>query len=170
VKDECPRLALRTERPLGATDELLIQRAGERTLTRVWIEREAVEIAAAMRRARGRAPLGKGAVQVGSDGAASYARLLTRYAKLDLLAIDDSLLAPLTDAERRDLLEVIEDGSERASTLIASQLPSTAWHAAIGEPSVADAICDRLIHRAHRLTLRGPTMRDPGTRRGKATT
>ena len=103
-----------------------------------------------------------------SRGDGTYARLLVELAKLDLLAIDDWLLAPLTDAERRDLLEVIEDRSERASTLIASQLPPTAWHAAIGEPSVADAICDRLIHRAHRLTLKGPTMRDPGTRRGKA--
>ena len=65
----------------------------------------------------------------------------TKCAKLDLLAIDDWLLAPLTDAERRDLLEVIEDRNERASTLIASQLPPTAWHEAIGEPSVADAIC-----------------------------
>ena len=62
-------------------------------------------------------------------------RLLAKLAKLDLLAIDDWLLAPLTDAERRDLLEVIEDRSERTSTLIASQLPPTAWHAAIGEPS-----------------------------------
>src|SRR6516225_4508023 len=100
-----------------------------------------------------------------SRGDGSYARLLAKYAKLDLLAIDDWLLAPLTDAERRDLLEVIEDRSERTSTLIASQLPPTAWHAGIGEPSVADAICDRLLHRAHRLTLKGPTMRDPGTRR-----
>ena len=97
---------------------------------------------------------------------ASYRRLLAKLAKLDLLAIDDWLLAPLSDAERRDLLEVIEDRSERTSTLIASQLPPTAWHAAIGDPSVADAICDRLIHRAHRLTLKGPTMRDPATRRG----
>jgi len=104
-----------------------------------------------------------------SRGDGTYARVLVRLAKLDLLAIDDWLLAALTEAERRDLLEVIEDRSERASTLIASQLPPTAWHAAIGEPSVADAICDRLIHRAHRLTLKGPTMRDPGTRRGKAT-
>jgi DNA replication protein DnaC len=102
-----------------------------------------------------------------SRGDGSYARLLARLAKLDLLAIDDWLLAALTDAERRDLLEVIEDRSERASTLIASQLPPTAWHAAIGEPSVADAICDRLIHRAHRLTLKGPTMRDPDAKRGK---
>jgi DNA replication protein DnaC len=101
-----------------------------------------------------------------SRGDGSYARLLAKLAKLDVLAIDDWLLAPLTDAERRDLLEVIEDRSERASTVIATQLPPTAWHAAIGEPSVADAICDRLIHRAHKLTLKGPTMRDPDTRRG----
>ena len=100
-----------------------------------------------------------------SRGDGSYARLLTKLAKLDLIAIDDWLLASLTEAERRDLLEVIEDRSERRSTLIASQLPPTAWHAAIGEPSVADAICDRVLHQAHRLTLKGPTMRDPGTRR-----
>jgi DNA replication protein DnaC len=98
-------------------------------------------------------------------GDGSYVRLLAKWAKLDLLAIDDWLLAPLTDAERRDLLEVIEDRSERTATLIASQLPPTAWHAAIGEPSVADAICDRLIHRAHKLALKGPTMRDPDPRR-----
>jgi DNA replication protein DnaC len=102
-----------------------------------------------------------------SRGDGTYARLLARLAKLDVLAIDDWLLAPLTDADRRDLLEVIEDRSERRATLIASQLPSTAWHAAIGEPSVADAICDRLLHRAHRLTLKGPTMRDPEVRRKK---
>jgi DNA replication protein DnaC len=102
-----------------------------------------------------------------SRGDGTYARLLARLAKLDVLAIDDWLLAPLTDAERRDLLEVIEDRSERRATLIASQLPPTAWHAAIGEPSVADAICDRLLHRAHRLTLKGPTMRDPEVRRSK---
>lgn len=100
-----------------------------------------------------------------SRGDGTYRRLLAKLAKLDLLAIDDWLLAPLSDAERRDLLEVIEDRSERTATLVASQLPPTAWHAAIGDPSVADAICDRLIHRAHRLTLKGPTMRDPGTRR-----
>jgi DNA replication protein DnaC len=105
-----------------------------------------------------------------SRGDGTYARLLARLAKLDLLAIDDWLLAPLTDAERRDLLEVIEDRSERAATLIASQLPPTAWHAAIGEPSVADAICDRLIHRAHRLTLKGPTMRGPEATPGKRKT
>ena len=84
-------------------------------------------------------------------GDGSYARLLVRLAKLDLLAIDDWLLAPLRDAERRDLTEVIEDRAERASTLIASQLPLTDWHAVIGDPNQADAICDRLLHDAHRL-------------------
>ena len=102
-----------------------------------------------------------------SRSGGSYARLLITFAKLGLLAIDDWLLAPLTDAEHRDLLEVIEDRSERASTLITSHLPPTAWRAAIGEPTIADAICDRLIHHAHRLTLKGPTMRGPGTRRGR---
>jgi DNA replication protein DnaC len=92
-------------------------------------------------------------------GDGSYARLLTRLARLDLLAIDDWLLAPLRDAERRDLSEVIEDRAERASTLIASQLPVTDWHAVIGDPNQADAICDRLLHDAHRLELTGPSLR-----------
>jgi len=92
-----------------------------------------------------------------ADG--SYARILERLARFDLLAIDDWLLAPLRDAERRDLVEVIEDRSERASTLIASQLPSKDWHASIGDPNLADAICDRLLHNTHRLELKGPSMR-----------
>jgi DNA replication protein DnaC len=100
-----------------------------------------------------------------SRGDGSYSRLLTRLAKTDLLAIDDWLLAPLKDPERRDLLEVIEDRAERASTLIAGQIPPTAWHQAIGEPNLADAICDRLLHHVHRLDLKGPSMRDPETGR-----
>ncbi len=92
-------------------------------------------------------------------GDGSYTRLLARLAKLDLLAIDDWLLAPLRDAERRDLTEIIEDRAERASTLIASQLPVTDWHAGIGDPNQADAICDRLLHDAHRLELTGSSMR-----------
>jgi DNA replication protein DnaC len=92
-------------------------------------------------------------------GDGSYARILERLARLDLLAIDDWLLAPLRDPERRDLVEVIEDRSERASTLIASQLPAKDWHAGIGDPNLADAICDRLLHNAHRLDLKGPSMR-----------
>ena len=92
-------------------------------------------------------------------GDGSYTRLLTRLAKLDLLAIDDWMLAPLRDTERRDLTEVIEDRAERASTLIASQLPVTDWHAVIGDPNQADAICDRLLHDAHRIDLKGRSMR-----------
>ena len=64
------------------------------------------------------------------------------------------MLAPLRDAERRDLIEVVEDRAERASTLIASQLPVTDWHAVIGGPNQADAICDRLLHDAHRIELK----------------
>ena len=88
-------------------------------------------------------------------GDGSYARFLTRLAKLDLLAIDDWMIAPLRDAERRDLTEVIEDRAERASTLIASQLPVTDWHAVIGDANQSDAICDRLLHDAHRIELQG---------------
>ena len=92
-------------------------------------------------------------------GDGSYTRLLARLAKLDLLAIDDWLLAPLRDAERRDLTEVIEDRTERASTLIASQLPTADWHTVIGDPNQADAICDRVLHDTHRIELKGPSMR-----------
>ena len=94
-------------------------------------------------------------------GDGSYGRLLARLAKMDLLAIDDWLIAPLKDAERRDLLEVLEDRAERASTLIATQLPISAWHEAIADPTMADALCDRLLHRAHRIDLTGPSLRNP---------
>ncbi len=92
-------------------------------------------------------------------GDGSYARVLDRLARLDLLAIDDWRLAPLRDTERRDLVEVVEDRSERVSTLIASQLKAKDWHASIGDPNLADAICDRLLHNAHRLELKGPSKR-----------
>jgi len=96
-------------------------------------------------------------------GDGSYERTVSRLARFDLLAIDDWLLAPLRDNERRDLIEVIEDRSERASTLIASQLPSKNWHAAIGDPNLADSICDRLLHNAHRIELKGPSIRNTRT-------
>jgi DNA replication protein DnaC len=92
-------------------------------------------------------------------GDGSYARILDRLAKAEMLAIDDWLLAPLRDSERRDLVEVIEDRSERASTLVASQLPTKDWHASIGDPNLADAICDRVLNNAHRIELKGPSMR-----------
>ncbi len=101
-------------------------------------------------------------------GDGSLSRLLTRLARLDLLAIDDWLLAPLKDSERRDLMEVIEDRSERGSTLIAAQVPIKDWHGVIGDPNQADALCDRLLHNSHRITLKGASMRK--TRKAPKTT
>jgi len=92
-----------------------------------------------------------------ADG--SYARMLTRLARTALLVLDDFALAPLTDAERRDLLEVIEDRHGTGATIIASQLPVEHWHEMIGDPTIADALLDRLVHNAHRITLKGESMR-----------
>ena len=96
-------------------------------------------------------------------GDGSYARVVSRLAKLDLLAIDDWLLHPLKDTDRRDLMEVIEERAERGSTLIATQLPVKQWHTAIGDPNHADALCDRVLHRAHRITLKGASLRKTKT-------
>lgn len=96
-------------------------------------------------------------------GDGSWSRLVARLAKVDLLVVDDWGLAPLAEAERRDLLEIIEDRYDHGSTLITSQLPTRAWHEAIGEPTLADAICDRLLSRAHKIELKGKSMRPPRT-------
>lgn len=93
-------------------------------------------------------------------GDGSYTRVLARLAKTDLLVLDDWGLAPLTSTERHDLLEVLEDRSERASTLITSQVPVTGWHELIGEPTIADSICDRLVHTAYIIELQGPSLRE----------
>jgi DNA replication protein DnaC len=90
---------------------------------------------------------------------ADYNATLARIAKIDVLVLDDFLLAPLTDTERRDLLEVLEDRYGKTSTVITSQLPTKSWHEALGDPTIADAICDRLVHNSHILTLRGSSMR-----------
>lgn len=92
-----------------------------------------------------------------ADG--SYSKLLTKLAKLNLLIIDDWGLTPLTPAERRDLLEILDDRYHRGSTLITSQFPIPTWHELIGEPTIADAILDRLVHSAHQITLKGDSMR-----------
>ncbi len=92
-----------------------------------------------------------------ADG--SYPRLLARLAKADVFIIDDWGLAPMGDTERRELLEVIEDRHANRPTVIAGQLPVKQWHAYIGEPTVADSICDRLVHGAHRIELQGESMR-----------
>ncbi len=96
-------------------------------------------------------------------------RVLARLAKMDLLAIADWGLAPLTAPERRDLLEILEDRTERAATLITSQVPVKAWHDLIGEPTLADAICDRLIHTAYVIELSGPSLRDTRAKALRAT-
>ncbi len=95
-----------------------------------------------------------------------FARLLTQWAKTDILVLDDLAMAPMTDGARRDLLEMLDDRHGRCSTIATSQIPVEHWHDAIGEPTVADAILDRLVHNAHRITLAGESMR---RRRGALT-
>ena len=92
-----------------------------------------------------------------ADG--SYGKVLNKLAGTRLLIIDDFGLAPMTDLERRDLLEVIEDRYGLASTIVSSQLPIKNWHEIIGDPTIADAILDRLVHNAHKIQLKGDSMR-----------
>lgn len=88
-----------------------------------------------------------------------YPRLMTSFAKTDLFILDDWATALLTDQQRRDLFEIVEDRYERRSTLIAAQMPLKHWHEAIGDPTLADAILDRLVHNAHKIALKGESMR-----------
>jgi DNA replication protein DnaC len=92
-----------------------------------------------------------------ADG--SYMKMLSRIAQVHLLVLDDFLISPLKDSERRDLLEILEDRYGKSSTVITSQLPTKKWHEALSDPTVADAICDRLVHNAHVLALKGPSIR-----------
>jgi len=92
-----------------------------------------------------------------ADG--SYTKLMNKIAKAALLIIDDFGLAPLSDSERRELLEVIEDRQGLSSTIIVTQVPIGNWHESIGDPTIADAILDRLIHNAHKFDLEGDSMR-----------
>lgn len=92
-----------------------------------------------------------------ADG--SYAKLLSRFAKTDLLVLDDLGIGTPTEAQRHDLLEVMEDRYGRVSTIVTSQLPVAKWHEWVGEPTVADAILDRLVHNAYKLELRGNSRR-----------
>jgi DNA replication protein DnaC len=98
-----------------------------------------------------------------AHGDGSYVRLMRQLLKTDLLILDDWGIQPLTRPQRNDLMEVIEDRHDRRSTLIASQLPIEHWHEYIGEATLADAILDRLLHGAHRLTLTGESMRKERT-------
>jgi DNA replication protein DnaC len=89
----------------------------------------------------------------------SYPRLMQRLAKTRVLIIDDLGSSPLETTERRDLREVLEDRYAASSTVITSQLDPSHWHAFIGDETIADGICDRLVHNAHRLKLNGESMR-----------
>jgi DNA replication protein DnaC len=92
-----------------------------------------------------------------ADG--SYTKLLARIAKMDLLVVDDWGISPMHEQERRDILEVFEDRHGNRSTILVSQLPVDKWHAYIGDPTIADAILDRLVHNAHQIKLSGGSMR-----------
>ena len=92
-----------------------------------------------------------------ADG--TYHRLLARLLRYDLLILDDWGLRPLKDAQRHDILEILEDRYDVRSTLVTSQLPKEKWHDHIGDPTVADAILDRLVHNAYTVGLKGPSRR-----------
>jgi DNA replication protein DnaC len=94
-----------------------------------------------------------------ADG--SHLRVLAKLARVDVLVLDDWAMAPVSDAERRDLLEVLDDRYGTRSTIVTSQLSHKRWHEHIGDPTHADAICDRLIHNAHKIALKGPSKRKP---------
>jgi DNA replication protein DnaC len=89
----------------------------------------------------------------------TYPKVMNRLAKVDVLLLDDFGLAPLSDTERRDLLEVVEDRQRRKSTILTAQLDIKHWHELIGEPTVADAILDRLVSSAHKIKLTGKSLR-----------
>jgi DNA replication protein DnaC len=92
-----------------------------------------------------------------ADG--SYSQLLAKFAKIDLLVIDDWGLVPLSTHDRQDLLEIMEDRYGHRSILITSQIPVDRWHDHLGDPTLADAILDRILHNAHRVVLDGPSRR-----------
>lgn len=97
-----------------------------------------------------------------ADG--SYARLLARVAKAELLVLDDWGMGSLKEAQRHDLLEVLEDRYGQASTIVTAQLPVGKWHEWIGDPTVADAILDRLVNNAYKIELRGASRRREKTK------
>ena len=86
-------------------------------------------------------------------------RLLTTLERIRLLIIDDWGPEPLNAEQRRDLLEIVDDRDDRGSLLITSQVPVSRWHEVIGDPTLGDAILDRILHRAHRIELKGPSLR-----------
>jgi DNA replication protein DnaC len=98
-----------------------------------------------------------------AHGDGRFPKQLAALAKTDLLVLDDWGLVPLTADQRRDLLELLDDRHARRSTLATSQLPVDHWHAYLGDPTLADAILDRLVHNAYRLHLKGESLRNTRT-------
>jgi DNA replication protein DnaC len=94
-----------------------------------------------------------------AQGDGSYTKTIDTIAKTQLLVLDDLGVAPMTDTHRRDLLEIMDDRYNQSSTLITSQLPVNLWHEAIGDATLSDAILDRLVHNAHRIDIKGDSMR-----------
>jgi len=94
-----------------------------------------------------------------ADG--TYTRLLGRLAKVDVLILDDWGIAPLRDQERRDMLEIFDDRHGMRSAIFTSQLPVEKWHDYVADPTIADALLDRIVHNAHRIKLKGPSRRKP---------
>ena len=92
-----------------------------------------------------------------ADGSLRY--FLTRLARIDVLIIDDWAMAPLSEAERRGVWEICEDRYQTRSTVLTSQLPVSRWHEQIGDPTLADGLLDRVVHNAHRIEMRGESMR-----------
>lgn len=94
-----------------------------------------------------------------SKGEGNYLKHLKKLERADLLVIDDFGLNPLSAGDRKDLLEIIEDRYMTGSTIIASQLPIKEWHEFIGEPTIADAVMDRILHLSYKFELKGGSMR-----------
>ena len=96
-----------------------------------------------------------------------YPKLMRALARTEVLVLDDWGLAPLGDVDRRELLEILEDRHELRSTIVTSQLPVDAWHDAIGQPTLADAILDRLVHGAYQFDLSGESIRAKKARKAR---
>lgn len=94
-----------------------------------------------------------------SRGDGRYLKLLQNLARVEILIIDDLGLSPLSQNEPSDLLEVLDDRCERRSTIVTSQLPVDSWHSTLGDPTISDAIMDRLIHNSHIIEMKGASMR-----------
>ena len=92
-----------------------------------------------------------------ADG--SLRLLLAKLSRIDVLVVDDWAMAPLSETERRDFWEICEDRYQTRSMILTSQLPVARWHEQVGDPTVADGILDRLVHNAHRIEMKGDSMR-----------